>query len=300
MYGSPKNVVESDRINALDRYEILDTPPDAVLDCITLAAKDLCGTPMALISLIDETRQWFKSSIGVAVSETPRSIAFCSHAIQVPNDIMEVEDATKDERFRDNPLVTGEPNIRFYAGKPLLTSDGFPLGTLCVLDIVPRRLSNLQRNALSRLSDAIINQFEAIRKFNISSIASAYERTQAQASNERLARIVEESINEIYVLNANNFQVLSMNRTARQNLGFSIPETLALFASDFTDGLMSEKNIQQFTLNGENKRQNGIIEYVHKRKDGTTYPVSVHMQYMKSQNPPVYVGTVCMPTMKLG
>jgi len=184
---------EAERIKALRRYDILDTAPDAVLDCITQAAKDLCDTPIALISLVDTARQWFKAQVGLTVSETPRDVAFCSHAIETPGEILEVEDATKDERFRDNPLVTGEPQIRFYAGKPLVTSDGFALGTLCVIDYKPRKLSESQRTTLSKLSEAIVNQFEAVRQSNISAMERVNERNRQLSNSEYEPRCTRES-----------------------------------------------------------------------------------------------------------
>ena len=121
MIPAPELDNESARLAALSRYGIVDTPSDSVLDGITQAAADLCETPIALISLIDPERQWLKSCVGLAVRETSRDIAFCAHAIADPSELMEVEDAMDDERFCDNPLVTGEPEIRFYAGKPLVT-----------------------------------------------------------------------------------------------------------------------------------------------------------------------------------
>jgi GAF domain-containing protein len=120
----------------------------------------LCETPIALISLIDPTRQWFKSCIGMPVRETFRDLAFCTHAILEPNELMEVEDAAFDERYKDNPLVTSEPNIRFYAGKAIVTHDGFALGTLCVIDDKPRRLSAAQRDGLDQLTTAVIELFQ--------------------------------------------------------------------------------------------------------------------------------------------
>ena len=150
---------EPARLEALKRYGILDTPSDDVIDGITQVAADLCETPIALISLIDPNRQWFKSCTGLSSKETSRDIAFCAHAIKSPDALMEVEDASLDERFRDNPLVTGEPNIRFYAGKPLVTPDGFALGTLCVIDNKPRTLTTTQRNGLIRLSKVLTDLF---------------------------------------------------------------------------------------------------------------------------------------------
>ncbi|OMG67499.1 histidine kinase [Stutzerimonas balearica] len=150
---------ELSRLAALLRYEILDSAEEAAFDDFTQLASRLCDTPIALISLVDDRRQWFKSRVGLAVSETPRDISFCSHAIR-GSEIFEVPDALADPRFRDNPLVTGEPGIRFYAGTLLRTPDGHNLGTLCVIDRKPRRLSADQRDALGRLGRQVMRLFE--------------------------------------------------------------------------------------------------------------------------------------------
>lgn len=151
---------ESRRLEALHSLGLLDTPPERELDALVRAAAAICGVPISLISLIDADRQWFKANLGLeGVKETPREQAFCAHAL-LDGNLLEVEDATRDVRFADNPLVTGAPDIRFYAGMPLDLAGGARIGTLCVIDRVPRRLSATQRVALTALADAAVRILE--------------------------------------------------------------------------------------------------------------------------------------------
>lgn len=147
---------EAERVAALKSYGLLDTAPHPSFDAVTRAAKLAFDTPIALISLMDETRQWFKSCIGLDISETAREISFCAHAIGQP-DVYVVTNATEVPTFQDNPLVTGEPHIRFYAGAPLVDSEGFALGTLCVIDTKPRYMSAEERKLLSTLGECALN-----------------------------------------------------------------------------------------------------------------------------------------------
>src|ERR1051325_468828 len=130
---------ETDRLAALYSLDILDSAPEQDFDDIVALASNVCGTPMSLVPLLDTDRQWFKARVGVDDTGTERDVSFCSHAV-LGRDLMVVPDATQDHRFADNPLVTGPMGIRFYAGAPLVTSDGYALGTLCVVDNQPRRL----------------------------------------------------------------------------------------------------------------------------------------------------------------
>ncbi len=149
---APLPANENARLAALSRYDVLDSAPEQIFDELTTLAAYICGTPIAAFSLVDENRQWFKSITGLAIRETARDLAFCAHTI-LGESIFEVPDATSDIRFSDNALVTEDPSIRFYAGAPLRTPDGFNLGSLCVIDVLPRAgLSAAQREALEVLS----------------------------------------------------------------------------------------------------------------------------------------------------
>lgn len=175
---------EAERLSALRRYRILDTEPEQGFDDLVLLASHICGTPMALITLVDDERQWFKSRVGVSVTETSRAISFCTHAIQQP-DLFVVPDATRDERFKNNPQVTGEAHIRFYAGAPLVTPDGQALGTLCVLDRVSRTLTKEQLEALDALRRQVQAQLQL--RLNLSELQRALDqRDRSEAAQSDL------------------------------------------------------------------------------------------------------------------
>jgi len=174
---------EDARLSDLRRYKILDTDPESGFDDLTLLASDICQSPMALITLIDAERQWFKSRVGVSITETPREFSFCTRAIE-ESDLFVVPDATKDDRFKTNPFVVSEPKIRFYAGAPFRTASGHALGTLCVLDCVPRQLTGEQLQALRALSRQVQAQLELRR--NLSELRRALaERDNAERERDR-------------------------------------------------------------------------------------------------------------------
>jgi GAF domain-containing protein len=183
---------EDGRVAALQKYAILDSEPEQAFDDLTLLASYICRTPIALISLIDESRQWFKSRVGITISETPRDIAFCSTAI-LSSEVMIVPDTLKDDRFRNHPLVVSEPNIRFYAGAPLITEEGFALGTLCVVDRIPREFSPEQREALKALSRMVLAQLEFRR--NLMLLREALnDRTKEEHERQKELRRLQETL----------------------------------------------------------------------------------------------------------
>jgi formate hydrogenlyase transcriptional activator len=210
--ADPTAVRESERLAALTRYGIVDTPPEADFDELVLTAARICGTPIALISFVDTERQWFKAKIGLDTEQTPRAAAFCAHALGGA-DLFVVGDASTDKRFAANPLVTGEPHIRFYAGAPLRTADGHVLGTLCVIDRVPRQLTTDQADALRSLSHQVIAQLELRRlSTDLQRVGAETAATveALRASEEFKTRLIECSRDCIKVLDLEG-RLLSMN-----------------------------------------------------------------------------------------
>ena len=165
MNQKSKEEVEN-RLQALRKYKIMDTPPEQAFDDLTLLASFICHTPISLISLLDKKRQWFKSKIGWTATDTPIEQAFCAQAILEP-DIFIVPDATRDPRFAENPLVISEPRIRFYAGAPLVSPEGIALGTLCAIDKKAREISEDQQNALAALARQTVMQLELRRTLRL-------------------------------------------------------------------------------------------------------------------------------------
>ena len=183
MIQTPPN--EADRLATLASYHLLDTPPDPRTEVFTRLAADLFAVPVAAISLIDRERQWFKSCVGMDVTETSREVAFCAHAILSPTNVMVVEDATQDPRFATNPHVTGPSGIRFYAGAPVVTPDGFALGTLCIADHKPRTFDAEGRRRLADLASGVASVLELHRAaFQLRQVAQ-----EDRADSDRQVRL---------------------------------------------------------------------------------------------------------------
>lgn len=390
---------EEDRLVALQSYHILDTLPEAAFDRITQAASAFCGTEVALISLTDESRQWFKSSVGLALSEVPRDISFCTHAILHPDELMEVEDTTLDPRFSDNPLVTACPKVRFYAGMPLTTPQGHALGALCVVGSKPGKLNDGQREGLKQLSATVMALFDERLSSSLTPLGRAIEETlnigitvtdagksdnlisycnlgfeklsgysrheiigndcrflqgadtapleldrlrqaiayqqecdvtlknyrkdgtafwneltvspvrnnegrvthffgiqqditaqrEAEERELGLLTVLEDSLNEIFIFDAETLKFIQVNKGARQNLGYGMNELLDMTPLDIKPD-HTEKSFQS-TIKPLiiDEKQKIVFNTSHRRKDGSQYLAEVHLQKMQFQGQSVFV-----------
>ncbi len=217
----PKN--EHDRLKTLESYQILDTSFEEEFDNLTELAAEVCDTPISLITFLDESRQWFKSAYGISEKQTPRDISFCGHAI-LDSEIFEVEDALLDNRFKDNPLVTDDPNIRFYAGIPLETSNGSHLGTLCVIDSQPRKLNLTQRKSLYRIAKQVVSLLEHRKALiEIATLSKALE--ESHIFHDTLLNSADETI----VSTTTDGIITTFNRGAEEMLGYTAEEVIGRF-----------------------------------------------------------------------
>ena len=190
--ATPATNTDAARVAALEKYAILDSEPEQAFDDLAKLASYICKTPIALVSLVDGERQWFKSKLGLSASQTPREVAICATTIQ-QKDVFVVPDALKDERFQNNPLVVSEPHIRFYAGAPLINEEGYALGTLCVVDLVPREFNEEQKEALKTLGRLVLAQMEFRRNLILLREALT-DRTLKEHERERELLALQEKL----------------------------------------------------------------------------------------------------------
>lgn len=268
---------ELSRLSELATLGILDTPPEAEFDDITSLAGLVCGVPTALLTLIDERRQWFKSRVSFPFTESPREIAFCAHTI-AQDDVMVVPDAAIDPRFANNPLVTGEPRIRFYAGAPLMTAPGATVGSLAVIDYVPRVLSPQQIDGLRRLARQAVAQLQ-LRRRVLAEREDARRASEALASVERRrAAIIESALDCIIVIDQTG-HIVEFNPAAERTFGFARAEARGCEMAELIvppeDRDRHRAGLQRYLATREGRILNRRIELTAMRRDGTRFPVEL-------------------------
>jgi len=236
---TPEN--ESRRLKALKEYSILDTLPEEEYDDITKLASRICETSISTISLIDEKRQWFKSKVGLNVRETSRNDSFCAHAIIEPDKIFTVKDSRLDSRFSDNPLVVGEPHVIFYTGVPLVSPEGLPLGTLCVIDDKPKELNDEQLVALQALSNQVVSLFE-LRKSKMLLEKFSKDLETRNVELEKFAHVaahdIKSPLNNISSLTEILISQYSENLNDEAKMLMSMLDTSSIALRNLVDGIL--------------------------------------------------------------
>ncbi|TAJ09264.1 MAG: PAS domain S-box protein [Nitrospirae bacterium] len=246
---------EAARLEDLARYEILDTPPEEDFDELTRLAATICGVPIAAIGLIDAARQWFKSRLGLDLSETARELAFCDHTI-LQRDLLVVPDAGQDERFRDHPFVTADPRIRFYAGVPLMTPHGHAIGTLCVIDRQPRQLTPEQSEALRLLSGQVVRKLEMRR------LVAALQTSRAFAGN-----LIASSMDMIVAADKHR-RIIEFNPAAEAAFGYRREEVLGQSVNILYADVGEGATVNAAVVGQERHMQ----EILNKRRSGELFP----------------------------
>ena len=272
--GPPALRWEVARVAALRSYNLLDSTAEAIFDEITELVAQICDVPFAVINLVDTDRHWIKSAHGdIRLAEFGGRIAFCDGVIGGAQPL-EIADAAHDIRFYDAVMVTNVSRVRFYAGMPLMTESGQAIGTLCVMDVRPRTLSRSQRSALSQLTNVVMRLFDARR----------HERDAA-----RLGRILDNSLNEIVVFDADTHHVLYANRGACRNLGYTLEELKKLTSVELAINWTPERRLEVQGILQRGEMELITIEILAKRKDATSYPIEARVQFTAHYGRPGFV-----------
>lgn len=300
---------EAPRLANLREFAILDTSPEPAFDDLAMLAAHICQMPSACVNLLDTDRQWSKARVGSSATESARSIAFCAHTILEPDELMVVEDARTDPRFADNPLVTGAPFIRFYAGASLVTPQGHAIGTLCVFDAAPRRLSHGQLTALRALTRRVVDQLEMRRQSRqLTEQHQEYDRLLARAEktrramlgvleDEQLARarlrdsearyrqLFENNPVPIWLYDPSSLRILSVNEAAVKQYGYSREEFLGLTIRQLH---LPEDHARLVpSADSEPPMSKQRREWRHRKKDGTVIEVEISSGLLTLQDTPV-------------
>ncbi len=293
---APLPTNETARLEALNKYEIIDTDFESVFDNLTRLAAYICGVPTAAISIVDRDRQWFKSKVGLDISQTSRDEAFCAHTI-LQIDPLIIPDVELDKRFADNPLVTRDPHIRFYAGAPLIDLDGFALGSLCVIDYIPRQLSQEQQEALVVLSHQVMTQFNLQRNL----LALQESTNQCQLADAALQQVVRFQQG---ILDGANYSIISTNRdgtiktvnaAAERWLGYTASELVGQTPALFHDPIEVAQYAQELSQEMGTTIKPGFEVFVAKaqggqaderewtyiRSDGSRFPVMLSVTALR-------------------
>ena len=281
---------EDARLQALHDYQILDTDQEAEFDDFTMLAAHICGTPIALISLINSDRQWFKSKVGMDADETPRDQAFCAHALHQPG-VFLVPDAQADARFADNPLVIGETDVRFYAGAPLVTAEGHALGTLCVIDHIPRTLTGEQERALQALSRQIIARLELRRQ-----LAERRKTEQELRASEALkATILQSALDCIITINQAG-RVLEWNPASEATFGYRREEALGRELADLiipsTLRTAHRQGMAHYLATGVGPVLHKRIEISAVRSNGAEFPIELAITPLVLESGTLFTATL--------
>lgn len=271
---------EPQRLQALSSYSILDTPPEQAFDDFTHLVSQWLEVPIALISLVDENRQWFKSKVGLDACETPRDWAFCGHAILSP-DVMVVEDAAQDPRFAGNPLVTGEPHLRFYAGCPLITPEGLALGTLCIIDRKPRQLTPGQLDVLRRLSRQLVNLLE-LRRTTLRQREAERRLREQRLELKRLA-LVAQRTNNLVIMADQHGHITWANEAFETVTGYSLSEAVGRTPGSLLQFGGTSPKERLVLRDAVTQRKAARVHILNRGKQGNVYWMDVDLQPLNDE-----------------